>query len=84
VPALRVYPEVGTPSNLDAAVKAGSYFKSQKKQDDMDIAKACAHPTGHLGSIIDFDWYCHNKNCPCHFWAEEGRDKRKKRSGVAV
>jgi hypothetical protein len=82
VPSLRQYAEVGTPTNLDAAVEAGSYFKRQQKQDDMDLAKACGWNKGHLGPIVDFDWYCNNKKCPCHFAAEEDRDKRKKRSGV--
>jgi hypothetical protein len=83
VPALRKYTEVGTPTNLDAAADAGRHFRSQKKQDDTDLAKACGWDTGHLGPIVDLDWYCNSKNCPCHFAAEEDRDKRKKRSGVS-
>ncbi len=83
IPAVRTYKEVHAPSNLDAAVIAGKLFKDQKSKDDLDLAKACAHPKGHLGPIIDFDWFCNNQNCPCHFAAEEERSVRKYRSGVS-
>lgn len=57
VPALAVYAEVGSPTNLDAAVRARQYFD---EQPGGHIGKY-----GHLGPRISLEWKCGNQYCPC-------------------
>jgi hypothetical protein len=60
LPAVRRYPETSKPGEkaLDAAVYADEFWKQQNDCLDCD--------TGHYGPIVDTEWQCGIRNCPCH------------------
>jgi hypothetical protein len=78
VPALRTYPEVGDPTNLQAAARAGEYFSRQLARDERNIELARQRTHGHIGAIIDFEWHCNDCRCPCHH--QDNIEDRKIRS----
>jgi hypothetical protein len=67
VPALYSYKEIGSISNLDAAVRAKELF------DQQDPTKVNRY--GHLGPIVGLDWKC-GKGC-CR---DERHERRVERS----
>lgn len=72
VPALRSYPELGKPTNLEAAVKARTYFDDQAPDPTFD--------TGHLGPIVrPTDLKCGNRACRC---STEATDRLRHRAGL--
>jgi len=71
VAALRTYPEVGDPTSLDAAVRAGELFERQ----DPDRTRNY----GHRGPRVNYmDWRCGDPDCPCS--SEPDLQRRMERS----
>jgi hypothetical protein len=78
VAAVRTYDEKGYPTSLDAAVKAKELFAKQRERDGRNLESAKKLRKGHLGPIVNTDWYCNNEDCPCQ--KEDAIDRRRDRS----
>src|ERR1700722_13933891 len=76
VPALRSYPEVGDPTNLDAAIQADVLFTRQRTKDASDLDRARLRGHGHLGPVVGLDWRCNDELCGCR--GQDVRDDLKK------
>jgi hypothetical protein len=78
VPALRSYPEVGDPTNSDAAIQADVLFARQRTRDASDLDRARLRGHGHLGPVVGLDWRGNNELCGCR--GQDLPDDRKQRS----
>jgi hypothetical protein len=68
LPAVRTYHK----NPIDAAVYADDEFRKQ----DTHASTASHYDSGHLGPIVDTDWQCENKACPCKSESYAQRLKR--------
>ena len=76
IPAVCSYHPPKYPTPIIAAALAKELWTRQKVRDDAHPEKAQARKGGHLGPIVDPDWKCRNKVCPCHRQSPEDRQKR--------
>ena len=72
IPAVRRY-ETG----LKSASNARALFDRQAGWDMDNPSEALKRTTGHFGPLIDMNWRCDNKNCPCQTEKEFLRIQRK-------
>jgi hypothetical protein len=76
IPAVRSYHPPRYPTPIIAAALATELWTKQKARDDANPDLAKSRRTGHLGPIVDPDFRCQNKGCPCN---SEGQDDRRRR-----
>lgn len=73
VPSVRTYPEIYSPTNIEAAISARKLFAEQ--------AADASCTTGHFGPIVKQDWSCNRRDCPCNLKPESYEERYHRSTG---